>query len=73
MVQSEAERVNAADLRVELLLGNVPADVSALLTLKAVPQRLNVSQRTVYRLVDSQATPATVRLDNPLNMLKLLT
>ena len=58
----ESERLKASDLRTALLLGKIPPDTCLLIDVKTTAKLLNVSERTVYRLVDQQAAPAPVRL-----------
>jgi excisionase family DNA binding protein len=56
------DRTKAGDLRIALLTGKLPRDAGLLIGVKTVGKLLNVSSRTVSRLVDEKAMPASVRL-----------
>lgn len=59
---SAEERLKAADLRTELLLGKVPDTAGLLIDTMVTAKLLNVSARTVYRMDQVQAIPPPVRL-----------
>lgn len=59
---SAEERLKAADLRTELLLGKVPDTAGLLIDTMVTAKLLNVSAKTVYRMDQVQAIPPPVRL-----------
>ena len=58
----ESEKLRAADLRTALLLGKVPPDTGLLIDLKTTAKLLDVSPRTLHRLVELNAVPKPVKL-----------
>lgn len=56
------ERLNAADLRIALLMGKIPDDSSLLIDTQTFAHLLSVSSRTLKRLVDLKAVPAPIHL-----------
>lgn len=58
----EEERLKAANLRTALLLGKIPDNSGILIDGKATARLLNISYRTLYRLVDMKAMPEPVTL-----------
>lgn len=61
---SNAERLKASELRDAYLLGKLPENGSLLIGVKEVSSLLNISPRTVSRLVDEKAMPNPIRLGN---------
>lgn len=59
---SAEERLKAADLRTELLLGKVPDTAGLLVDTKVMAKLLNISTKTVYRMDQVQAIPPPVRI-----------
>ena len=64
IVVSNAERTKAAELRDAYLSGKLPEDGSLLIGKKEVSELLNISARTLSRLVDEKAMPNPIRLGN---------
>ena len=59
---SPAEPVKARDLRIALLLGKLPDDAGLLIDFITMAKLLNVSRRTLERLVDERAVPPPIQL-----------
>ncbi len=58
----ESERLKAADLRMALLMGKIPPDTGLLIDLKTTAKLLDVSPRTLHRLVELNAVPSPITL-----------
>jgi excisionase family DNA binding protein len=58
----DEERAKVADLRTALLLGKVPENAGILIDSKTTAKLLNVSHRTLYRLLDEGAMPGPVKI-----------
>lgn len=56
------DRFKATDLRMQILLGKIPEDAGLLIDSKTFARLLNVSYRTLYRLIDLKAVPQPVHL-----------
>jgi excisionase family DNA binding protein len=56
------DRFKAADLRMQILLGKMPEDTGLLIDSRTFARLLNVSYRTLYRLIDLKAVPQPVHL-----------
>ena len=59
-----SEKAKAVELRDAYLLGKLPDDGSLLIGNKEVSSLLNISPRTLSRLVDEKAMPNPIRLGN---------
>jgi hypothetical protein len=59
---SPAEPVNVRDVRMALLLGKLPDDAGLLINLITMAELLNISRRTLERLVDERAVPPPIQL-----------
>lgn len=58
----DEERAKAADLRTALLLGKIPEDSGILIDSKTTAKLLNISHRTLYRLLSEGAMPEPVKV-----------
>lgn len=59
---SPAEPVKARDVRMALLLGKLPDDVGLLIDVMTMAKLLNVSRRTLERLIQEKAVPPPIQL-----------
>jgi len=67
----DEERAKAADLRTALLVGKVPDNSGILIDSKTTAKLLNVSYRTLFRLLDEKAMPQPVALGSNIKKWRL--
>jgi predicted DNA-binding transcriptional regulator AlpA len=67
----DSERLKAADLRTALLLGKFPEEQGILIDSKAVAKLLNVSHRTLYRLLAERVVPEPVKVGTSIKRWRL--
>jgi predicted DNA-binding transcriptional regulator AlpA len=56
------DKLEAADLRIALLMGKIPEDAGLLIDAKTFARLLSISSRTLSRLIDLKAVPQPVHL-----------
>lgn len=68
---ADDQRLRATDLRMALLLGKIPKESGILIDSKATAKLLNISYRTLFRLLDEKAMPEPVTLGSNIKKWRL--